>query len=127
MGSDFQNCIDACKACHNLCTQEVARLIETIEPSSLGNMEIESLIKSAAMCETAGKALHARRSLAEIICVTCAANCEETAALLSPYANMFDCARAARECAISCRAVASGRERFDGSCRPFDCGRTADQ
>ncbi|WP_395406372.1 hypothetical protein ACHMW6_06835 [Pseudoduganella sp. UC29_106] len=99
MEDDYQKCTDACKVCHDLCNREVARLIESTQPSSLGDVEIEALIKCAAMCETAGKALDGRRSLAEIICVACATNCEQTAALLASHPQMADCVRAARECA----------------------------
>ena len=111
MDDDYQKCSDACKDCHDLCSREVARLIEANAPSSLGDVEIEALIKCAAMCETAGKALDGRRALAEIICVACATNCEQTAVLLASYPQMADCVSAAKICATSCRAVVTGPGR----------------
>lgn len=102
------DCIDACTACHNLCSQEISRLIDANTPISLGEDAIEALIKCAAMCQTASKILRTHNVLAGAICVTCAVTCDQCAALLERYEGMQACVNAAKHCAECCRATSIG-------------------
>lgn len=99
------DCAQACKACHEVCSREVSRLMDRSVPTVLDDEAIEALIQCAAMCQTATKLLYGNKGFADAIRMTCASNCERCAESLGRYEEMRDCVEAALRCAASCREI----------------------
>lgn len=108
MRSRFE-CADACNACHDICSQELLKLMDLTPPRRLDDLAIEALIQCAAICQTASRVLRGQHGFADVIRLTCASKCEECAKLLEPYEQMNDCVEAAFLCAAICRDTCTSR------------------
>lgn len=99
------DCAEACKACHDICSVEVTKLMARDAATSLDDKAIEVLIQCASICQTANRVLRDRKAFADAIRLTCATVCEKCANLLAPHIEMQDCVASALKCAECCRKV----------------------
>lgn len=106
----FQNCIDACSACANVCDNCSARCLRQDAVAATARC-IESHIECAQLCRVTAAVLSRNCESAKVVCRLCAEWCRGWAdeCTKRPMDSCRLCAKACKECAAECeRMVASG-------------------
>jgi hypothetical protein len=104
--AEMRACIDACTACHHACLETESAYMR---PQGR-RLEVERfalLADCAEMCETTANFLLSASTRSALLCRTCAEFCDLTARSCDEVDEpaFAACARAARRCAETCRAM----------------------
>jgi hypothetical protein len=108
MGTQMQECIQACTTCHGICLETITHCLQKggrhAEPG-----HIRLLMDCAQICQTSADFMLRGSDFHTSTCGLCAEICERCAASCDQFGDdemMKRCADACRMCAQSCREMA---------------------
>ena len=116
---EMQNCIESCKACHDVCLQTaMTDCLETggthVEPD-----HFRLMLNCAELCQTSANFMLSNSSMHAVVCAACADVCNACAASCDRVGDMDACADTCRRCATDCATMGAmaGQARAAGAAR----------
>lgn len=101
----MQECIDACKQCHDTCLRMAMTHCLQMGGRHAEPEHMQLMITCADICQTAANAMIAQASVHGAICGACAEVCNACARSCEDVGDMDDCVQACRRCAESCEEM----------------------
>jgi hypothetical protein len=101
-----QECLRACRACHEACLQGAARhLLAEEECDPLLAPRVRFLFEAADISASTADFIHRNSALAAKMCLTCAFVCEASARALEGAHDLDECAFLCLKCAGLCEEM----------------------
>ena len=105
MNAAMQNCIDACRRCHQVCLE-----MATTHCLELGGKHVEPshlrlMFDCAEICQTTINFMVSQSEFHTALCVVCADICEACAESCEEVGEMDDCVKACHECMHECLSM----------------------
>lgn len=114
---DMQECIEACKTCHDVCLQMALTYCLRAGGKHVEEEHFRLMINCSEICQTAANFMLSNSPLHDAICAACAEVCDACARSCEQIGDMDECAQACRRCAESCEDMAKTYQPRMGSAR----------
>lgn len=101
----MQECIDACKHCHDTCLRMALTHCLQMGGRHAEPEHMQLMIACAELCQTAANAMTAQVSVHGAICAACAEVCNACARSCEDIGDMDECVQACRDCGASCEEM----------------------
>ncbi len=108
--SDMQECIEACKTCHDICLQMALTHCLRVGGKHVEEEHFRLMINCSEICQTAANFMLSDSSWHASVCAACADVCDACAKSCEQVGDMDECVQACRHCAESCEHMAAQRQ-----------------
>lgn len=115
LNPEMQQCIDACKECHDICLQMAMTYCLRAGGKHVEEEHFRLMINCAEICQTTANFMLSNSSIHGAVCAACAEVCDACAQSCEQVGDMDECAQASRRCAESCEEMAKTYQPRAGS------------